>query len=99
MVQQAVDAYGKLDVLVNNAGIVRDSAIWNMSEGDFDAVINVHVKGTWAPCQHAARHWRERKRRRRDLHRPGHQHHLGRRPHRQLRPDQLRHGQGRRSPG
>ena len=60
MVQQAIDTYGKLDVLVNNAGIVRDGAIWNMSEADFDAVIKVHVKGTWAPSHHAARHWRER---------------------------------------
>jgi len=60
MIAQAVETYGKLDILVNNAGIVRDSAIWNMSEGDFDAVINVHVKGTWAPCHWAARHWRER---------------------------------------
>jgi NAD(P)-dependent dehydrogenase (short-subunit alcohol dehydrogenase family) len=60
MVQQAVDTYGKLDILVNNAGIVRDTAIWNMSEADFDAVINVHVKGTWAPSHHAARHWRDR---------------------------------------
>jgi NAD(P)-dependent dehydrogenase (short-subunit alcohol dehydrogenase family) len=60
MVQQAVDTYGQLDVLVNNAGIVRDSAIWNMSEGDFDAVIKVHLKGTWAPSHHAARHWRDR---------------------------------------
>jgi NAD(P)-dependent dehydrogenase (short-subunit alcohol dehydrogenase family) len=60
MVAQAVDTFGKLDVLVNNAGIVRDSAIWNMSEADFDAVLNVHVKGTWAPCHWAARHWRDR---------------------------------------
>ena len=60
MVQQAVDTYGHLDILVNNAGIVRDGAIWNMSEADFDAVIKVHVKGTWAPSHHAARHWRER---------------------------------------
>ena len=60
LVQQAVDTYGKLDVLVNNAGIVRDTAIWNMSEQDFDAVIRVHLKGTWAPSHHAARHWRER---------------------------------------
>jgi NAD(P)-dependent dehydrogenase (short-subunit alcohol dehydrogenase family) len=60
MVQQAVDTWGRLDVLVNNAGIVRDSAIWNMSEADFDAVLRVHVKGTWVPCHHAARHWRSR---------------------------------------
>lgn len=60
MIAQAVDTFGQLDVLVNNAGIVRDGAIWNMGEGDFDAVIKVHVKGTWAPCHHAARHWRER---------------------------------------
>ena len=60
MVAQAVDTWGKLDILVNNAGIVRDGAIWNMTEADFDAVLNVHVKGTWSPCHHAARHWRER---------------------------------------
>jgi NAD(P)-dependent dehydrogenase (short-subunit alcohol dehydrogenase family) len=60
LVAQAVDTYGRLDILVNNAGIVRDSAIWNMSEADFDAVIKVHVKGTWAPSHHAARHWRDR---------------------------------------
>ena len=60
MVQQAVDTYGKLDILVNNAGIVRDGAIWNMSDTDFDAVMRVHVKGSWAPSHHAAKHWRER---------------------------------------
>ena len=60
MVALAVATYGKLDVLVNNAGIVRDTAIWNMSEQDFDAVIRVHLKGTWAPSHHAARHWRDR---------------------------------------
>ena len=60
MVQQAVDEHGRLDVLVNNAGIVRDSAIWNMPVGDFDAVMRVHVRGTWLPCHFAAKQWRER---------------------------------------
>jgi NAD(P)-dependent dehydrogenase (short-subunit alcohol dehydrogenase family) len=60
MVQQAVDDHGKLDILVNNAGIVRDAVIWNMPVGDFDAVMRVHVRGTWLPCHHAAKHWRSR---------------------------------------
>jgi NAD(P)-dependent dehydrogenase (short-subunit alcohol dehydrogenase family) len=60
MVAQAVDTWGRLDVLVNNAGIVRDGAIWNMADADFDAVMRVHVKGTWAPSHWAAKHWRQR---------------------------------------
>jgi NAD(P)-dependent dehydrogenase (short-subunit alcohol dehydrogenase family) len=60
MVQQAIETWGRLDVLVNNAGIVRDAAVWNMTEADFDSVMRVHVKGTWVPCHHAARYWRER---------------------------------------
>jgi len=60
MIQQAVDEHGRLDVLVNNAGIVRDAAIWNMPVSDFDAVMKVHVRGTWLPCHFAAKHWRER---------------------------------------
>lgn len=60
MISQAVDTWGRLDILVNNAGIVRDGAIWNMAEGDFDAVLRVHVKGTWAPSHWAAKHWRDR---------------------------------------
>jgi len=59
MVAQAIDTWGRLDVLVTNAGIVRDAAIWNMSEADFDAVIRVHLKGMWSPCHHAAVHWRK----------------------------------------
>ncbi len=58
LVQQAVDAFGKLDIVINNAGIVRDAAIWNMPEGDFDAVMAVHVKGTWNVSHHAAKYWR-----------------------------------------
>jgi NAD(P)-dependent dehydrogenase (short-subunit alcohol dehydrogenase family) len=60
MIQQAVDTWGRLDILVNNAGIVRDSVIWNMPVSDFDAVMKVHVRGTWLPCHHAAKHFRSR---------------------------------------
>jgi NAD(P)-dependent dehydrogenase (short-subunit alcohol dehydrogenase family) len=60
LVQQAVDAFGKLDILVNNAGITRDRMLANMSEQEWDAVIAVHLKGHFAPTQHAAAHWRER---------------------------------------
>jgi NAD(P)-dependent dehydrogenase (short-subunit alcohol dehydrogenase family) len=60
MIAQAVDTWGRLDILVNNAGIVRDGAIWNMTADDFDAVLRVHVKGTWGPSHWAAKHWRAR---------------------------------------
>jgi NAD(P)-dependent dehydrogenase (short-subunit alcohol dehydrogenase family) len=58
LVERALSAFGKLDVLVNNAGIVRDSVIWNMPPEDFDAVIRVHLRGTWSTSHHAARYWR-----------------------------------------
>ena len=48
MVQQAIDTWGRLDILINNAGILRDRMIFSMSEDDFDAVINVHLKGTFS---------------------------------------------------
>src|SRR5580765_2826643 len=60
MIAQAVETWGRLDVLVNNAGIVRDGVVWNMNVDDFDAVMRVHVRGTWLPCHHAAVYWRER---------------------------------------
>jgi NAD(P)-dependent dehydrogenase (short-subunit alcohol dehydrogenase family) len=59
MIRQAIDAFGRLDVLVNNAGILRDRMLFNMSEEDWDAVIRVHLKGTFAPARHAAAYWRE----------------------------------------
>lgn len=60
MVQQAIDTFGRIDIVVNNAGIVRDKAIWNMGADDFDLVMKVHVRGTWLVCRSAAQHWRER---------------------------------------
>jgi NAD(P)-dependent dehydrogenase (short-subunit alcohol dehydrogenase family) len=60
LVAQAVDELGGLDILVNNAGILRDRMIVNMTEAEWDAVINVHLKGHFCPSQHAAAHWRER---------------------------------------
>jgi NAD(P)-dependent dehydrogenase (short-subunit alcohol dehydrogenase family) len=60
LIDQAIDTYGKLDVLVNNAGILRDRVLANMMEPEWDAVIEVHLKGTFAPSRHAAAHWRNR---------------------------------------
>jgi NAD(P)-dependent dehydrogenase (short-subunit alcohol dehydrogenase family) len=59
LVQQAIDTFGDLHVLVNNAGILRDRVIINMTEAEWDAVINVHLKGHFAPTRHAAVYWRE----------------------------------------
>jgi NAD(P)-dependent dehydrogenase (short-subunit alcohol dehydrogenase family) len=58
MVQRAHDEFGKLDIVVNNAGIVRDRAIWNMSTADFDLVMRVHVRGSWLTSRAAAARWR-----------------------------------------
>src|SRR3954464_8739276 len=60
MVQAAIDGFGRLDILVNNAGILRDRMLVNMEEHEWDAVIEVHLKGHFAPTHHAAAHWRER---------------------------------------
>ena len=59
LVNAAIDAFGDLHVLVNNAGILRDRVLVNMSEGEWDDVVRVHLRGHFAPTRWAAAYWRE----------------------------------------
>jgi NAD(P)-dependent dehydrogenase (short-subunit alcohol dehydrogenase family) len=59
--QFVIDNYGRLDVLVNNAGIIRDNIIWKMPTKDFDEVIRVNLRGSWLMCQEAAKIMRSQK--------------------------------------
>ena len=61
MVQKVVDDHGKIDILINVAGLLRERMIWNMTEEDFDLVISVHLKGHWAMSHHAIKHMRTAK--------------------------------------
>jgi NAD(P)-dependent dehydrogenase (short-subunit alcohol dehydrogenase family) len=58
IVETAVSAFGRLDIVVNNAGITRDRTLASATEEDFDLTIAVHLKGTYAMCHHAAVYWR-----------------------------------------
>jgi NAD(P)-dependent dehydrogenase (short-subunit alcohol dehydrogenase family) len=58
LVRMAVDAFGRLDILVNAAGILRNRMIWNMTEEEWDAVVRVHLRGTFCTTRHAANYWR-----------------------------------------
>jgi NAD(P)-dependent dehydrogenase (short-subunit alcohol dehydrogenase family) len=59
MIRRAIERYGRLDILVLNAGILRDRMLVNMTEEEWDSVVAVHLKGHFAPLRHAAAYWRE----------------------------------------
>jgi NAD(P)-dependent dehydrogenase (short-subunit alcohol dehydrogenase family) len=59
MVNQCLDQYGRIDILVNVAGNLRERMIWNMSEDDFDSVVSVHLKGHWNMAHHAIKYMRQ----------------------------------------
>ncbi|WP_418060658.1 SDR family NAD(P)-dependent oxidoreductase [Pimelobacter simplex] len=58
LVEAALDSFGGLHAIVNNAGVVRDAMVWNMTEDDFDLVVDVHLKGAFSLTRAAARYWR-----------------------------------------
>ena len=60
MIGTAIEAFGGLDILINNAGFTRDATLFNMTEENFDAVVRVHLKGHFCPTKFASIHWRER---------------------------------------
>ena len=60
LIQLAIDTFGGLDVVINNAGILRDRMLFSMAEDEWDAVIKVHLKGTWATSRVASEYWRNR---------------------------------------
>ncbi len=60
MIDQAIDTFGDINIVINNAGILRDRMLFSMTESDWDAIMAVHLKGTFGPSHHAAVYWRNK---------------------------------------
>ena len=90
LVARAVAEFGRLDVMVTNAGVLRDRVLWKMTDEDFDTVVQTHLRGTFTCARAAAVQMRAQERRRSHRRRR-----LAGRPARQLRADELRGGEGR----
>ena len=96
MINQAIETYGRLDVLMCNAGFVRDRTVFNMTEDEWDDVVRVHMKGHFVPTRWATAYWRERFKETEPAGgRAHHLHRVGGRDVRQRRPAQLLGRQGR----
>ena len=93
LVALAVDTFGGVDVLVNNAGILRDRMVFSMSEAEWDDVVRVHLRGHFLPTKFAAVHWREQAKAGERGERLDRQHQLDVGPAVEPRPDQLRRRQ------
>ena len=94
MIKVAVDTFGTLTGVVNNAGIVRDATVANATEADWDAVMAVHLKGTFAVSRHACAYWRAEAKGRHPGRRSHREHHLRGRPVGQRGAGRIRRGQG-----
>ena len=95
LINQAVETFGDLHVLVNNAGILRDRMLPNMSEEEWDAIMRVHLRGHFCPTRWAAAYWRDQSKTGRGDSTGHRQHVLDLRSVRQPGPDQLRRSQDR----
>jgi len=60
MIDQSIETFGDINIVINNAGILRDRMVFSITESDWDAVMAVHLKGTFGPSHHAAVYWRNR---------------------------------------
>ena len=95
LINSAIETFGDLHALVNNAGILRDRVLANMTEQEWDAVINVHLKGTFAPVAVGGRLLARAGQGRQTRQRSHREHHVGVGHLRQRRPGELRRGEGR----